>query len=66
VTERSTDGAEHRLVRSSAVVGLGTALSRITGWTAHLLEQYGDNRLVRPNAVYEGAANRQYVAVDQR
>jgi citrate synthase len=42
------------------------ALSRITGWTAHLLEQYGDNRLVRPNAVYEGAANRTYGAVAQR
>jgi citrate synthase len=42
------------------------ALSRITGWTAHLLEQYGDNRLVRPNAVYEGAANRTYVPVAQR
>jgi citrate synthase len=42
------------------------ALSRITGWTAHLLEQYGDNRLVRPNAVYEGAPNRTYVAVGQR
>lgn len=32
MTERSTGGAEHRLVRSSAVVGLGTALSRITGF----------------------------------
>lgn len=42
------------------------ALARITGWTAHLLEQYGDNRLVRPNAVYEGAANREYVPIDQR
>ena len=42
------------------------ALSRITGWTAHLLEQYGDNRLVRPNAVYEGAANRTYVDVGAR
>lgn len=42
------------------------ALSRIVGWTAHLLEQYGDNRLVRPNAVYEGAANREYVAVNSR
>jgi len=42
------------------------ALARITGWTAHLLEQYGDNRLVRPNAVYEGAANREYVAIGQR
>jgi citrate synthase len=42
------------------------ALSRITGWTAHLLEQYADNRLVRPNALYEGAANRQYVALEAR
>jgi citrate synthase len=42
------------------------ALSRITGWTAHLLEQYGDNRLVRPNAVYEGAPNREYVPLDKR
>jgi citrate synthase len=42
------------------------ALSRIVGWTAHLLEQYGDNRLVRPNAVYEGAANREYVAIAGR
>ncbi len=42
------------------------ALSRIVGWTAHLLEQYGDNRLVRPNAVYEGAANREYVPIANR
>ena len=42
------------------------ALARITGWTAHLLEQYGDNRLVRPNAVYEGAANRAYEPIDKR
>jgi len=42
------------------------ALSRITGWTAHLLEQYADNRLVRPNALYEGAANRTYVPVSAR
>ncbi len=42
------------------------AMSRIAGWTAHLLEQYADNRLVRPNALYEGADNRQYVAVESR
>jgi len=42
------------------------ALSRITGWTAHLIEQYADNRLVRPNALYEGAANRTYVPVKER
>jgi citrate synthase len=42
------------------------AMSRITGWTAHLLEQYADNRLVRPNALYEGASNREYVAIASR
>lgn len=42
------------------------AISRITGWTAHMLEQYADNRLVRPNALYEGAANREYVPVANR
>ncbi|GAB4323008.1 MAG: citrate synthase [Dehalococcoidia bacterium] len=42
------------------------AMARIGGWTAHLLEQYANNRLVRPNALYEGAANRPYVPVEQR
>jgi len=42
------------------------AMSRITGWTAHMLEQYADNRLVRPNALYEGADNRAYVPVEKR
>ncbi len=42
------------------------ALARITGWTAHLLEQYADNRLVRPNALYEGAANREYTPIANR
>jgi citrate synthase len=30
------------------------ALSRISGWTAHLLEQWADNRLIRPRAAYTG------------
>lgn len=42
------------------------ALARIAGWTAHLIEQYADNRLVRPNALYEGAGNREYVPVEAR
>jgi citrate synthase len=42
------------------------ACQRISGWTAHLIEQYADNRLMRPNAVYEGAANRSYVPAAQR
>jgi citrate synthase len=30
------------------------AISRMTGWTAHLLEQWVDNRLIRPRAEYVG------------
>ncbi|MBW3629109.1 MAG: citrate synthase [Gemmatimonadetes bacterium] len=30
------------------------AISRITGWTAHLFEQYANNRLIRPKADYSG------------
>ena len=36
------------------------AASRIAGWTAHLLEQYADNRLIRPRALYEGETARPY------
>jgi citrate synthase len=42
------------------------ALARIAGWTAHLLEQYADNRLIRPNTLYEGPEHRTYVPIDQR
>ena len=42
------------------------AMARVAGWTAHLLEQYADNRLVRPNALYEGAEHRPYVPLEQR
>lgn len=42
------------------------AMSRIAGWTAHLMEQYANNRLVRPNALYEGAENRPYTPIADR
>jgi 2-methylcitrate synthase len=34
------------------------AMSRIAGWTAHLLEQWDGNRLIRPRAAYVGPADR--------
>ncbi len=42
------------------------AMSRVSGWTAHILEQYEDNRLIRPRAEYVGPRNNQYKPIDQR
>ncbi|HEY0755714.1 MAG TPA: citrate synthase [Ktedonobacteraceae bacterium] len=42
------------------------ASSRITGWTSHVLEQYDNNRLIRPRAEYVGPTNVHYTPVDQR
>ncbi len=42
------------------------ALARITGWTAHLLEQWEDNRLIRPSADYVGQRGLTFPALDQR
>lgn len=42
------------------------AVSRTAGWTAHILEQYRDNRIIRPRAKYVGETNRKYVAVEER
>lgn len=42
------------------------AVSRISGWTAHVLEQYDHNRLIRPRAEYTGTVERHFVAVEGR
>jgi citrate synthase len=42
------------------------AVSRISGWTAHILEQYANNRLIRPRAEYTGPRDLPYVPVDER
>jgi citrate synthase len=43
------------------------AVSRISGWTAHVIEQLDDNRLIRPRADYIGPAYPQrYVPVERR
>lgn len=42
------------------------AVARIGGWTAHCLEQLGDNRLIRPRARYIGPTARTWTPVEQR
>lgn len=42
------------------------AFSRVSGWTAHILEQFEDNRLIRPRAEYVGPTNQSYVPIDKR
>ncbi len=42
------------------------AVSRISGWTAHVLEQYAENKLIRPLAEYVGPTGLKYIPMDQR
>jgi len=42
------------------------ALSRTAGWCANLLEQWSDNRLIRPRAQYVGASDQAFVPVAER
>lgn len=42
------------------------AISRITGWTANMIEQLDNNRIMRPKSIYEGDSLKPYVPVDQR
>jgi citrate synthase len=42
------------------------AVSRISGWTGHILEQYGNNKLIRPRAEYIGKRDQKYVPINER
>jgi citrate synthase len=42
------------------------AMSRVVGWTGHLLEQYADNRLIRPRGDYVGPLDLEWVPIDER
>ena len=42
------------------------ASSRISGWVTHILDQYENNRLIRPTSKYTGQYNREFVAISER
>jgi citrate synthase len=42
------------------------ALARMVGWTAHVREQYANNRIIRPGSEYVGPPERGYLPIDER
>lgn len=42
------------------------AVSRVAGWTAHVIEQVANNRLIRPDSLYTGPMDIRYTPLDQR
>ncbi|MDQ3225042.1 MAG: citrate synthase/methylcitrate synthase, partial [Chloroflexota bacterium] len=42
------------------------AVSRVTGWTSHVLEQVANNRLIRPQSEFVGATDKTFVAIERR
>ena len=42
------------------------AVGRTAGWTAHVLEQFADNRLIRPQSVYVGPRGRTFAPIERR
>jgi citrate synthase len=42
------------------------AIARVAGWTAHVIEYWQDNRLFRPNSLYDGPPPRKFTPITQR
>ena len=42
------------------------AVSRILGWTSHVIEQLSDNEIFRPKANYQGGEGKEFVPIEDR
>lgn len=56
----------HELGISTSLFPAIFAMSRMSGWTAHVLEQQADNRLIRPRAEYTGPRDVSYTPLEDR
>ncbi len=56
----------HALGIPTDVFTLVFAISRMAGWTSHVIEQHLDNRLIRPESEYVGERDQRWVPIDER
>jgi len=60
-------GAVYKYLNIPAELSTGIfAMGRIAGWTAHILEQNKNNRLIRPKAKYVGPMSAKYIPIKKR
>jgi citrate synthase len=56
----------HGVGMQSALFSPTFAVGRVGGWTAHILEQIAEARLIRPRAAYGGELDRKWIALEER